>query len=44
MKDKCQAKTEVWTRCVGYFSPVAQWNRGKKEEYKERLPYVVDRR
>ena len=43
MTNKCKAKTEVWTRCVGYFSPVQNWNRGKKEEYREREPYVVGR-
>lgn len=36
---KCQAKTEVWSRVVGYFSPVSQWNKGKKEEFKDRAVY-----
>ena len=35
----CQAKTEVWSRVVGYFSPVNQWNKGKKEEFKDRVAY-----
>ena len=35
----CGAKTEVYSRIVGYFRPVGQWNVGKKEEFKDRLVY-----
>jgi len=27
---------EVYSRCSGYFRPVSQWNKGKKEEFSER--------
>lgn len=27
---------EVYSRVVGYFRPVAHWNNGKREEFKER--------
>ncbi|HRZ28174.1 MAG TPA: anaerobic ribonucleoside-triphosphate reductase [Spirochaetota bacterium] len=27
---------EVYSRVCGYFRPVSQWNRGKKEEFRER--------
>ena len=27
---------EVYSRVVGYFRPVANWNPGKAEEFKER--------
>lgn len=27
---------EVYSRVVGYFRPVSQWNKGKKEEWQER--------
>ena len=37
----CEAKTEVYSRVVGYIRPVDQWNHGKKEEYQDRLEYVV---
>ncbi|MBP9763077.1 ribonucleoside triphosphate reductase [Patescibacteria group bacterium] len=37
----CQSTCEVWSRIVGYFRPVDQWNKGKKGEYKERKEYVV---
>lgn len=29
-------KCEVWTRVMGYFRPVENFNTGKKTEYKER--------
>ena len=38
---KCTAKTEVFSRCVGYFSPVQQWNKGKQEEYRERVNFNI---
>lgn len=33
---KCGAETEVYSRVVGYHRPVKNWNKGKKEEFKER--------
>ncbi|NLG85661.1 MAG: ribonucleoside triphosphate reductase, partial [Firmicutes bacterium] len=38
----CGADTEVWSRVVGYYRPVKNWNRGKQEEFKERSTFVVD--
>jgi len=32
---------EVYSRVVGYFRPVSQWNKGKQEEFKERREYKV---
>ena len=29
-------KCEIYTRVVGYFRPVDQWNKGKQQEFKER--------
>ncbi|ADQ15646.1 hypothetical protein Halsa_2238 [Halanaerobium hydrogeniformans] len=34
-KQKC----EVYSRVVGYLSPVSEWNRGKKEEFKDRQTF-----
>jgi anaerobic ribonucleoside-triphosphate reductase len=31
---------EVYSRVVGYFRPVNQWNKGKKEEFSERRTYT----
>jgi len=36
---KCGAKTEVYSRVVGYFRPVASWNKGKREEFKDRKTF-----
>lgn len=41
MTNKCEAKVEVYSRVCGFFRPVQQWNRGKKEEYRDRAEYVV---
>jgi len=40
-KKQCNAKTEVYSRVCGFFRPVQQWNKGKKEEFKERKEYKV---
>ncbi|RKX74264.1 MAG: hypothetical protein DRP87_17260 [Spirochaetes bacterium] len=40
------SKTEVYTRIVGYYRSVKNWNRGKKEEYAHRLPFkkpIIDK-
>ena len=37
--EKIKAKVvpcEVYTRIVGYFRPVQNWNEGKKAEYRDR--------
>jgi len=33
---QCKQKTEVYSRVCGYFRPVANWNKGKREEFKDR--------
>jgi len=32
---------EVYSRIVGYFRPVQQWNDGKRQEFKDRVYYGV---
>jgi len=32
-------ETEVYTRIVGYYRSLRNWNKGKKEEYRHRLPF-----
>ena len=39
--EKCGEKCEVYSRVTGYFRPVANWNKGKKEEFKDRKPFKV---
>ena len=38
---KCGAKTEVYSRSVGYLRPVNQWNKGKQEEFRMRKAFKV---
>ena len=33
-------ETEVYSRIVGYYRPVKNWNLGKKSEYNERSTYT----
>lgn len=41
-KKRLVVPVEVYSRVVGYFRPVNQWNKGKKEEYSERKTYMFD--
>jgi len=34
---------EVYSRVVGYLRPVAQWNKGKKAEFKDRVNFQAPR-
>ncbi|MCP4104964.1 MAG: hypothetical protein GY749_05440 [Desulfobacteraceae bacterium] len=38
---KCKRRTEIYSRVVGYFRPVANWNKGKKQEFEDRKTYEV---
>lgn len=40
---KCGAETEVYSRVCGYHRPVKNWNKGKREEFKERKVYEVEK-
>ncbi len=35
----CGCKCEVWARVCGYFRPVSSFNKGKKQEFRDRLNY-----
>ena len=37
----CGQETEVYSRVTGYFRPVSAWNKGKKEEFKDRKTFEV---
>lgn len=39
---KCGLECEVYSRVVGYYRPVQQWNKGKQAEFKRRRPYKVN--
>jgi len=35
----CGEEAEVYTRVVGYYRPVKMWNRGKRQEYADRVVF-----
>ena len=37
LEDSERQACEVWTRVMGYFRPVSEFNIGKKSEYVERV-------
>lgn len=37
----CGNKTEVYSRVVGFYRPVQQWNDGKQQEFKERKLFCI---
>jgi ribonucleoside-triphosphate reductase len=39
--EKCDKPPLVYSRVVGYYRPVKQWNKGKFEEYKSRKEFQV---
>jgi len=40
---KCGQKTEVYSRIVGYFRPINNWNAGKRQEFKDRKTFVENK-
>ena len=43
MEQKKRQKCEVYSRVVGYYRPVEQWNEGKQAEFTERKEYDAER-
>ena len=41
-KENIKIPVECYSRVVGYFRPIKQWNKGKQEEFKDRVEYKVD--
>jgi anaerobic ribonucleoside-triphosphate reductase len=37
----CEGTASVYARITGYYRSVANWNKGKSEEYKERKEYTL---
>lgn len=36
---KKRVRCEVYSRVVGYYRPIAQWNDGKQAEFHDRQPF-----
>ncbi|HAL74324.1 MAG TPA: ribonucleoside triphosphate reductase, partial [Clostridiales bacterium] len=41
---ECGRDAEVWSRVVGYLRPIQNYHKGKKEEYRQRVKYIVPKR
>ncbi len=41
--DSERQPVECWTRVMGYFRPVSQFNRGKQSEYAERVWFTQEK-
>lgn len=39
---KKKVPVEVYSRVVGYFRPVNQWNKGKRQEFEDRTEYDIE--
>ena len=37
--DSERTRCEVWSRVMGYWRPVAEWNIGKQAEHRDRQPF-----
>ena len=38
---KCKKKCEIYSRVTGYMRPINSWNKGKREEFKNRKAYTT---
>lgn len=39
----CGEECEVYSRVCGYYRPVTNWNKGKREEFRERRTFTVNK-
>lgn len=37
-----RTRCEIYSRVVGFLTPVSQWNKGKKAEFSDRRTFVVE--
>ena len=40
---KCDQKCDVFSRPIGYYTPVDNWNPGKQAEFRDRVPFSADK-
>jgi len=41
--EKQRTACEIYSRVVGYFRPVGNWNKGKQQEYSERKVFDANK-
>lgn len=37
--DQGRTRCEVYSRVVGFLTPISQWNKGKREEFGDRVTF-----
>ena len=40
LKDEERQPCEIWTRVMGYYRPISQFNIGKQGEFEERVNFL----
>lgn len=40
---QCNREMEVYSRVVGYYRPIKNWNKGKQEEFRLRKNFDIDK-
>ena len=40
-KKNCDGKMEIYSRVVGFYRPLQNWNEAKEAEYKDRKEYKL---
>lgn len=43
LKDEERQPCEIWTRVMGYYRPVSEYNHGKKSEFYSRVCFREDK-
>ena len=41
LEDEERTRCEIWSRVMGYFRPVSQWNIGKQSEWADREMFKI---
>lgn len=42
LRDEDRTRCEIWTRVMGYYRPIAYFNPGKQQEFKDRTCFKLD--
>jgi ribonucleoside-triphosphate reductase len=40
---KCNLECQIFSRVVGYLTPIDDWHIGKKSEFEDRIPFDGDK-
>ena len=43
IKNSERQRCEIWSRVMGYYRPVSEYNIGKQSEFRERIPFSEEK-